>query len=109
MLVVSVVLSPDAWRAYLDFVLSSDPLQQSSFVAVPLPIRAVAGLLLAIVAGRLPRHLGDPLLVVAVTLALPSLWFTGLSLLVGIVPLVVADRRARGDSVVAPVTVPSAG
>lgn len=115
MLVVSVVLTPDAWRAYLDFVLSSDPLQQSSFVAVPLPIRAAAGLLLAIVAGRLPRHLGDPLLVVAVTLALPSLWFTGLSLLVGIVPLVLADRRARGGSggsagsAGEPATVPTAG
>ena len=96
MLAVSIVLSPDAWRAYLDFVLSSDPLQQSSFVAVPLPIRGAAGLLLAIVAGRLPRHVGDPLLVVAVTLALPSLWFTGLSLLVGIVPLVMEDRKARG-------------
>ncbi len=111
MLVVSVVLSPDAWRAYLDFVLSSDPLQQSSFVAVPLPIRAVAGLLLAIVAGRLPRHVGDPLLVVAVTLALPSLWFTGLSLLVGIVPLVMADRRSRAESAGAgsPARVPPAG
>ena len=109
MLVVSVVLSPDAWRAYLDFVLSSDPLQQSSFVAVPLPIRAAAGLLLALVAGRLPRHLGDPLLVVAVTLALPSLWFTGLSLLVGIVPLVMADRRARGEAAGAAATVPAAG
>ncbi len=102
MLVVSVVLTPDDWRAYLDFVLSSDPLQQSSFVAVPLPIRGASGLLLAIVAGRLPRHLGDPLLVVAVTLALPSLWFTGLSLLVGIVPLVMADRRARDASAGAP-------
>jgi hypothetical protein len=115
MLVVSVVLTPDAWRAYLDFVLSSDPLQQSSFVAVPLPVRAVAGLLLAIVAGRLPRHLGDPLLVVAVSLSLPSLWFTGLSLLVGIVPLVTADRRARGESAgsaeagAAPATGPTAG
>lgn len=110
MLVVSVVLSPDAWRAYLDFVGSSDPLQQSSFVAVPLPIRAVAGLLLAIVAGRLPRHVGDPLLVVAVTLALPSLWFTGLSLLVGIVPLVMADRTARGgESKAAPSTESPAG
>ena len=95
MLMASVALSPDAWRAYLEFVLSSDPMQQSAFVAVPLPIRAAAGLLLAIVAGRLPRHQGDPLLVVAVTLALPSLWFTGLSLLVAIVPLVAADRRAR--------------
>ena len=95
MLGVSVALSPDAWRAYLDFVLSTDPLQQSAFIAVPLPVRAAAGLLLAIVAGRLPRHVGDPLLVVAVTMALPSLWFTGLSLLVAIVPMVSEDRRAR--------------
>jgi len=97
MLVVSVLLSPDAWRAYLDFVLSTDPMQQSSFVAIPLPVRGAAGFLLALIAGRLPRHLGDPLLVVAVTLALPSLWFTGLSLLVAVVPLIAADRGARGE------------
>jgi hypothetical protein len=97
MLAVSVLLSPDAWRAYVDFALSVDPLQQSSFVAIPFPVRAAAGLVLALVAGRLPRWSGDPLLVVAVTLALPSLWFTGLSLLVGIVPLVAAERQARAD------------
>jgi glycosyl transferase family 87 len=97
MLAVSVVLSPDAWRAYVDFALSVDPLQQSSFVAVPLPIRAAAGLVVAIIAARLPRSAGDPLLVVAVTLALPSLWFTGLSLLVAIVPLVAADQKARAE------------
>jgi hypothetical protein len=97
MLAVSVALSPDAWRAYVDFALSVDPLQQSSFVAVPLPIRALAGLVVAIVAARLPRWAGDPLLVVAVTLALPSLWFTGLSLLVAIVPLVAAEQRARAE------------
>lgn len=93
MLVASVAVSPDAWRTYLDFVLSTDPMQQSAFVAVPLPIRAAAGLLLAMVAARMPRHVGDPLLVVAVTLALPSLWFTGLSLLVAVVPIIAADRR----------------
>ncbi|HUP55430.1 MAG TPA: glycosyltransferase family 87 protein [Methylomirabilota bacterium] len=109
MLVVSVALSPDAWRAYVDFILSADPLQQSSFVAVPLPIRAVAGLLLAIVAGRMRPHIGDPLLVMAVTLALPSLWFTGLSLLVGIVPLLVADRRVRSESATALATEPTSG
>jgi hypothetical protein len=97
MLVVSVVLSPDAWRAYVDFALSVDPLQQSSFVAVPLPIRAAFGLVVALIAARLPRWAGDPLLVVAVTLALPSLWFTGLSLLVGIVPLIAAEQQARAD------------
>jgi hypothetical protein len=112
MLVVSVALNPEAWRVYLDFVLSVDPLAQSSFVAVPLPVRATAGLLLALVAGRMPRHIGDPLLVVAVTLALPSLWFTGLSLLVGIVPIVTADRRARSEQAATPATsptVPSSG
>jgi hypothetical protein len=97
MLALSVALSPDAWRAYVDFALSVDPLQQSSFVAVPLPIRVAAGLILAIIAGRLPRWAGDPLLVVAVTLALPSLWFTGLSLLVGVVPLIAAERQARAE------------
>jgi hypothetical protein len=106
MLVASVLISPDAWRAYLAFVLSTDPLQQSSFVAVPLPVRGAVRILLALVAGRLPRHLGDPLLVVAVTLALPSLWFTGLSLLVAVVPLILEDRAARdapADSATAPV------
>jgi hypothetical protein len=106
MLVASVLISPDAWRAYLDFVLSTDPLQQSSFVAVPLPIRGAAGILLALVAGRMPRRLGDLLLVVAVTLALPSLWFTGLSLLVAVVPLIAEDRAARdaaADAATAPV------
>ena len=97
MLVVSVLLSPDAWRAYIDFVTHVDPLQQSSFIAVPFPVRAVAGLVLSLVAARLPRSSGDPLLVVAVTLALPSLWFTGLSLLVGVMPLIAAERRERAE------------
>ena len=107
MLLASVLISPDAWRAYLDFVLSTDPLQQSSFVAVPLPIRGAAGILLALVAGRLPRHIGDPLLVVAVTLALPSLWFTGLSLLVAVVPLI-AEVRAARDAALDSATPPAA-
>ena len=94
-LVVSVVLSPDAWSTYLAFVTSIDPLQQSSFVAIPFPVRAVAALSMVVVASRLDRRWGDPLLIVAVTLALPSLWFTGLSLLVAVVPVVVAGRRAE--------------
>ena len=97
MLLVSVALSPTAWAAYLGFVTSIDPLQQSSFVAIPFPIRAIAGLALAVVAARVDRRWGDPLLVVAVTLALPSLWFTGLSLLVAIVPIVAAARATRPD------------
>ena len=94
-LAVSLVLSPDAWRAYVSFVTSIDPLQQSSFVAIPFPVRLLAALALTGVAARLERRYGDPLLVVAVTLTLPSLWFTGLSLLIAVVPLVMAKRRER--------------
>lgn len=100
MLIVSIVLSPSAWGAYLGFVTTIDPLQQSSFIAIPLPVRAIAGLAVAVVAARLDRRWGDPLLVVAVTLALPSLWFTGLSLLIAVVPLIAgraANVAARAD------------
>lgn len=95
LLAASAVLSPDAWRAYVDFALRVDPFQQSAFVAVPFPARALAGVVIALLATRLSRSLADPLLVVGVTLALPSLWFTGLSLLVAIVPLVRRDLALR--------------
>ncbi len=93
-LMISVVATPDAWRAYLDFIRTTDPLQPSSFVPIAWPIRAAAGVVLAVVAARLPRDVGDPLAVVAITLTLPSLWVTGLSLLVAIVPLVAGQRAA---------------
>ena len=96
-LVVSVLLSPEAWAAYLRFLLAADPLQTTSFLPLPFPVRAVGAVVLVLVASRLSRAWGDPLLVVAVTLALPSLWFTGLSLLVGVVPLLAA-RRANGPA-----------
>jgi hypothetical protein len=95
LLLVSVAISPDAWRAYLSFAGSIDPLQQSAFIAVPLPVRAILAIAIVGIAARLPRSAADPLLVVAVTLALPSLWFTGLSLLVAIVPLVRRELSER--------------
>lgn len=96
-LLISVLLSPDAWAAYLRFLLAADPLQTTSFLPLPFPVRAVGAVVLVLVASRLSRAWGDPLLVVAVTLALPSLWFTGLSLLVGVVPLLAA-RHANGPA-----------
>jgi hypothetical protein len=56
-------------------------------LAVPYFVRAIVGITLAIVAGRLRPSLGEPLLVVAVTVALPTLWFTALSMLAAIVGL----------------------
>ncbi len=90
-LAVSVVLSPDAWAQYVDFLRTVDPGQQSAFIAIPFPVRAVAAAILVVIASRLDEWRGDVVLVGAVTLALPSLWFTGLSLLIAAVPII----RAR--------------
>jgi hypothetical protein len=87
LLLVSVVLAPDAWAEYVKFILAIDPGQQSAFVAVPFAVRALVAATLVVVASRIREARGDLLFVAAVTLALPSLWFTGLSLLVAAVPL----------------------
>jgi hypothetical protein len=93
-LVVSVALAPRAWSDFLDILRARGPGDASSFVPIPYLVRAVAGLALAIVAGRLQPRIGEPLLVVAIVVALPTLWFTALSTLVALVPLVwVAAKR----------------
>ena len=86
-LVISVLLTPSAWAAYLDFVRNTDPFQQSAFVAVSLPVRLVLALAMVGIASRLRAPWAELVLVGAMTVALPSLWFTGLSLLVAAVPL----------------------
>jgi len=88
LLALSVVLSPDAWRQYIEFLRGLDPSGQSAFVPIPLPIRALVALGLAVAAGRIPGWRGEVVLVVAITVALPSLWFTGLSLLAAAVPII---------------------
>jgi hypothetical protein len=85
---VSVVLAPDAWAQFVQVLGVRGPGDASSFVPVPYWIRAGLGLALAIVAGRLRPRLGEPLLVVALVVALPTLWFTALSMLAALVPIV---------------------
>jgi alpha-1,2-mannosyltransferase len=84
----SVLLSPDAWRQFIDILASRGPGDVSGFLPIPYVLRALAGLGLAILAGRLRPRLGEPLLVVAIVVALPTLWTTALSTLVAIVPLI---------------------
>jgi hypothetical protein len=96
-LVVSVALSPDAWRQWIEIVVARGPTEANGFLPIPYVVRAVTGLVLAVVAARLRPSVGEPLLVVAVTVALPTLWFTALSLLAAIVPIAIfhaADRAA---------------
>ena len=81
-LIVSYFLNPGVWAQFIDITLSRGPLDESGFVAVPYAFRLAAGLALAVAAGLLvSRRLGEALLIVAVTIALPTLWFTALSTL----------------------------
>ena len=91
-LAVSVALSPAAWQQFIDITLTRGPLDQTGFVAVPYAIRFAAGLVLALAAGRLRPQIGEPLLVIAVTLALPTLWFTALATLVALYPVIRTGR-----------------
>jgi hypothetical protein len=93
-LVVSVVLAPGAWADFVDILRARGPGDASSFVPIPYVVRAIAGLALAVIAGRLTPRNGEPLLVVAIVVALPTLWFTALSTLVALVPLMWAGARA---------------
>jgi hypothetical protein len=86
-LAVSLIVSPDAWRQFVDIVTARGAGEANGFIAVPYFVRAVLGLVLAVVAGRLRPALGEPLLIVAITVALPTLWFTALSMLAAIVGL----------------------
>lgn len=86
-LVASVVISPSAWADWVSIALARGPGDVASFLPIPFVARALAGLALALVAGRVRSPWGEVLLVVAVTLALPTLWFTALSLLIAVVPM----------------------
>ncbi len=81
-LAVSYVLSPAAWAQFVDITASRGALDESGFVAIPYAVRLAAGLALAVVAGLMAsRRWGEAVLIVAVTIALPTLWFTALSTL----------------------------
>lgn len=102
MLIVSIALSPTAWSQYVDFLRGLDPTGQSAFIPIPLPVRLAVAAVLTVVAGRTSGWRGEVILVVAVTVALPSLWFTGLSLLAAAVPIIRSRTRvAVGPSVIA--------
>jgi len=80
-LIVSVALSPAAWAQFIDITMARGAMDQSGFVAIPYVVRFAAGVMLALVGGLIRPRIGEPLLVVAVTVASPTLWFTALSTL----------------------------
>lgn len=95
---ISVALAPDVWREFVTIVGSQAATNGASIVNVSYPMRFAVGAVLAIVAGRMGGRLGEVLIVIAVTLANPTLWATALSLLVAVVPLLRSEPGVRGQA-----------
>ena len=88
---VSAVLMPAAWRQWLDVVVANAG-RGGTWASVPLPllIRLPAAVVLVIWGARTDRRWTVP---VASMLALPALWYGGLSMLLAVIPLPARDAR----------------
>jgi hypothetical protein len=93
---VSFAFAPAAWREFISVVGTRAGDEGGALLPIPFAIRFAAGAALAVVAGRLAQRaatagvaprVGEALLIVALTVANPTLWATALSMLVAIVPL----------------------
>ena len=85
-LAVSFVLAPGAWRDFVSFAEGAGA-GSAGLLPVPFWVRAMAGIILAVVAGRARPRVGELFLVLAITVANPSLFVTALSIPISIVPL----------------------
>jgi hypothetical protein len=94
-LALSVLLAPGAWSEFMTLVVSQAASSGASVVPIPFPVRFAVAAALAVgaglLAGRYSRDSAFPvheaLLIIALTIANPTLWATAFSLLVAIVPL----------------------
>jgi Glycosyltransferase family 87 len=95
-LAISVAIGPAAWREFLDVVVVRAGDDGGSWLPIPFVFRFAIGGALVLVAGRLAREAtsrggsartAEGLLVLALTIANPTLWATALTLLIAVVPL----------------------
>jgi hypothetical protein len=95
---VSFVLLPDQWRSWIDVVVRNALAGKSgTWASVPIPlwIRLPAAIVLVVWGARTDRRWTVP---VASMLALPAVWYGGLSMLLAVIPLLPghwADGRPR--------------
>lgn len=87
----SYILAPGAWRDFLEVATSRAVTDAGGFLGVPYAARLVAGGSIAFIAGRRGGTAGEIAMVVAITVANPTLWANAFSLLLAILPIV----RAR--------------
>jgi glycosyl transferase family 87 len=95
--VVSFVTLPDQWRAWIDVVVQNALAGRTgTWASVPIPlwIRLPFSIAIIVWGARTDRRWTVP---VAAMLALPALWYGGLSMLLAVIPLLPA-RDAAGLS-----------
>jgi len=79
-----LLVAPQAWADWVQSLRVTGPAVGTNQVAVPLPLRLVAAALLVTWGARTDRPWT---VVAAATLGLPTLWYHGLAMLMGIVAL----------------------
>lgn len=93
---VSFIVSPDAWRQFIEVVGARAGTDGGALLPIPFPLRFAGAVILTIAAGRMAATAAragrsewraQAVLVVALTVGNPTLWVTAFSLLVAIVPL----------------------
>ena len=92
---ISFVVLPDQWRSWVDVVIRSVAAGKSGTWAslpVPLWIRLPVAAALVVWGARTDRRWTVP---VASMVALPALWYGGLSMLLAVIPLLPGGRRGR--------------
>ena len=83
----SVLISPAAWRQFLDVALARGGSSEASLVPVPFPARLAVAMALALVGGLVGGRRGETLVVLGLVIGNPTLYTTSLSLLAALVPV----------------------
>lgn len=95
---VSFVLMPDQWRTWIDVVIRNAAAGKSgTWASLPIPlwIRLPAAVALVVWGARTDRRWTVP---VASMLALPAVWYGGLSMLLAVIPLLPGRSDARANA-----------
>jgi hypothetical protein len=95
---LSFLISPEAWVDFAAVAVGRGVSDGGTFLPVPYPLRLAFGAVLAAVAGRWNDRRGEVALVVAITLASPTLWANAFSQLLAILPLIRRPSHANAAS-----------
>jgi alpha-1,2-mannosyltransferase len=98
-LAVSYALDPSLWTQFIEITLRRGVADESGILALPYGVRLAGGVILTVVAAVVRPRIGEPLLLVAIVVAAPTLWLNAFSMLIAIVPIV---RSRNGQPAMAP-------